>query len=81
MNNPEINTTLVDSYFELFRRLSSKGKEDLISKLTKSMKSEISTQSDSFFSTFGAFQDEKSAEDIILEIKESRTFNRSTVEF
>ncbi len=80
MKNMEINTTLVNSYFELFRRLSSRGKEELISKLTKSMKFEKSEQSESFFSTFGAFQDEKSADEIIRDIKESRTFIRNTAE-
>ena len=80
MKNAELNTTLINSYFELFRRLSSRGKEELISKLTKSMKIEKSEQSDSFFSTYGAFQGDKSAEDIIQDIKGGRTFNRNTAE-
>ena len=80
MKNSEFNTTLINSYFELFRRLSLTGKKALISKMTKSLTTQRAEQSDSFFKTFGAYQDDKSAEDIISEIKKSRTFNRNTAE-
>jgi hypothetical protein len=72
MKNAELNTTLINSYFELFRRLSSRGKKELISKMTNSMKIEKSDQTDSFFYTFGAFQNQKSAKEIIQDIKASR---------
>ena len=34
-----------------------------------------------FFNSFGAFSDEKSAEDIILEIKENRKFREKDLNF
>jgi hypothetical protein len=80
MKNAELNTTLINSYFELFRRLSSRGKKELISKLNRSMQMEKPDQSEAFFSTFGAFQDKKSAKEIIQEINNNRTFNRNTAE-
>lgn len=83
MAKAELNTTLIDSYFELFRRLSAKGKEELISKLNKSLKRELPNSpvnTDSFFATFGAFQSDKSADEIIGELTKSRNFNRNIEE-
>lgn len=80
MKNTELNTTLINSYFDLFQRLSSEAKQALISKLTKSMRSEEKNQTASLFSTFGAFEDDKTAQEIISEIKDSRTFNKNTAE-
>ena len=80
MKNADLNTILINSYFELFQRLSSKGKQALISKLTKSMRKDESKQAESFFSTFGALEDEKPAQEIIREVKNSRTFNKNTAE-
>jgi hypothetical protein len=34
-----------------------------------------------FYSSFGAFADEKSADEIIAEIKESRTFTQKDIQF
>lgn len=79
MGKAELNTTLINNYFELFRRLSNQGKQELISKLTKSMKKE-EDQDHSFFSSFGTFKSDQSADEIIDEIKDSRNFNRNITE-
>jgi hypothetical protein len=80
MKNTELNTILINSYFDLFQRLSSEAKQALISKLTKSMRNEEKEQTTPFFSTFGAFEDDKTAQELISEIEDSRTFNKNTAE-
>jgi hypothetical protein len=80
MKNTELNTILINSYFDLFKRLSSEAKQALILKLTKSMRNEETIQTAPFFSTFGAFEDDKTAQELILEIEDSRTFNKNTAE-
>jgi hypothetical protein len=49
-------------------------KIELIEKLTKSLKREKTVKKDTFFESFGAFSDEKSAEEIIADRKSSRKF-------
>ena len=44
------------------------------------MRKDESKQAESFFSTFGALEDEKPAQEIIREVKNSRTFNKNTAE-
>ena len=80
MKNTELNTILINSYFDLFQRLSSEAKQALISKLTKSMRNEEKNQTAPFLSTFGAFEDDKTAQEIISEIEDSRTFNKNRAE-
>lgn len=63
---------IVETYSMLFDGLSSLSKIELIEKLTKSLKREKTVKKDTFFESFGAFSDEKSAEEIIADIKSSR---------
>lgn len=60
----------------LFEGLSSLGKMELIEELTKSLKSEKSREDKEkiFYESFGAFDSEKSADEIIMEIRENRKF-------
>ncbi len=76
MNTADINTTIIDGYLQLLDNLSPGSKLDLISKLTASVKSDITNKKSSFKKAFGAFQSEKSADEIINEIRSSRTFTR-----
>ncbi len=76
MKRADINTTLIEGYFQLLDNLSPGSKLDLISKLTASVKSDITNKKSSFKKAFGAFQSEKSADEIINEIRSSRTFTR-----
>jgi hypothetical protein len=75
------DTTLIDGYLQLLDNLSPNNKLDLISKLTTSIKSDIADKKSSFHEAFGAFESEKTAEEIIDEIRESRTFTRQIEEF
>lgn len=81
METATIDTTLIDGYLQMLDNLSPSNKLDLISKLTTSIKSDITDKKSSFEEAFGAFESEKSAEEIIDEIRSSRTFTRQIEEF
>lgn len=64
---------IVETYTGLFEGLSSISKIELIESLSKSLKNEGKIKDTSFYKSFGAFSSDKPAEDIIAEIKASRT--------
>ena len=74
----DVNTTLIEGYLRLLDNLSPNSKLDLISKLTLSVKTDITDRKKHFFKAFGAWESKKSAEEIINDIRSSRTFNRQT---
>ncbi len=76
MKTADINTTIIEGYLQLLENLSPSNKLDLISKLTASVKSDITNKKSSFKKAFGAFDSKKSADEIILEIRNSRMFTR-----
>jgi hypothetical protein len=81
MKTVDINTTLVDGYLRLLENLSPGNKLDLISKLTLSVKTDITDRKKSFKKSFGAFESSKSAEEINKELRESKVFNRQIESF
>ncbi|MBP6624272.1 MAG: hypothetical protein KA198_03825 [Chitinophagaceae bacterium] len=81
MKAAEINTTIVDGYVGLLDNLSTDNKLDLISKLTASVKLDLSEKKSSFKKSFGAFDSKKTAEEIIEEIRNSRVFTRQIESF
>ena len=72
----DINTTLIDGYLQLLDNLSPSNKLDLISKLTLSVKTDITDRKKSFYKAFGAWESKQTADQIIKDIRDSRTFNR-----
>jgi len=72
----DINTTLIEGYLRLLDNLSPKNKLDLISKLTLTVKDDLADKKKSFYKAFGAWESSQSANEIINEIRSSRTFNR-----
>jgi hypothetical protein len=76
MKTVDINTTIIDGYIRLLDNLSPSNKLDLISKLTDSVKSDIAEKKKTFYKAFGAWDSKQSAEQIIKQIRSSRTFNR-----
>ena len=74
----DINTTLIEGYLRLLDNLSPNNKLDLISKLTLSVKTDITDKKKSFYKAFGAWESKQSADEIINDIRNSRTFNRQT---
>jgi hypothetical protein len=77
----DINKTLIEGYLQMLDNLSPSNKLDLISKLTQSVKTNITDRKKTFYEAFGAWESQKSADKIIEEIRESRTFNRKIEQF
>jgi len=76
VKSADLNINLIESYFLLLKNLSPDGKLELISRLSKSMKSGKRAKGHSLESLFGAFVSEHSADDLIDQIKKARNFNR-----
>lgn len=72
---------MIDNYFGLMRGLSTEYKIKLIAKLSNSIVEEVTKKEHLVDKYYGAFKSEKSAEEIISEIRDSRTFNRSIESF
>ena len=81
MKTTNINTALIDGYYQLLYNLSDLDKLSLISKLSLSVKANSSKRKKDFYKAFGAYDSSKSAEDIINEIRDSITFNRNIESF
>jgi predicted metal-binding transcription factor (methanogenesis marker protein 9) len=72
------NKIMVDDYYGLLRNLSKETKIKLIAKLSNSIIEDNTSENENVVDNFfGAFKSNKSAEEIIKEIRESRTFNRT----
>lgn len=70
----------VNSYFRLMKNWDTESKKDLIIKLTKSIDDKQEDKHD-FSSCFGAWEDDRSAEEIIKDIRNDRVNNRNIEEF
>lgn len=81
MHAVDINKKLVDSYLELLKNLSPNTKLDLISKLSDSLKSGKKNKKNSLKFLAEDFIPEKSAEEIIDELKNARHFTRKIEPF
>ena len=71
---------MVNSYFRLMKNWDNETKKDLIIKLTASIDTKSKAKYD-FSSCFGAWSDEKNADEIINEIRSDRVNNREIEEF
>jgi len=80
MKTADVNTSLINGYVGLLRNLSPDSKLDLIEKLTKSLKLDLDRNKKSLRRAFGAFQSDKTADELIKEIRGSRTFTRQIEE-
>ena len=81
MNTADVNTKLIDSYLSLMKNMSVSNKLDLISKLTRTVKIDIEQEQPDFYKSFGGWDKNESAEELISSIKGARTFNRKLDEF
>lgn len=78
----DTNAILLDNYFGLLNSLNRESKIKLIAKLSNSIVEETTEEKiNKVEKFFGAFKSDKSAEEIIKEIKESRAFNRTIEAF
>lgn len=81
MASIETDTTIIDGYVGLLENLSPDNKLDLISKLTESVKTDLGNKKSTIRKSFGAFISDKTAEEIIDEIRKSRLFTREIEQF
>lgn len=81
MKEAKTNNIIIEGYLMLLENLSPGSKLDIIARLTASVKSDIVAKGTTFQKAFGAFDSEKSADEIIDDIRESRTFTRQIEEF
>lgn len=72
---------IIETYSNLLENLSSIGKLELLERIKKSLKKEKESKEIDFFNSFGAFSDEKSPEEILKDIKESRKFREKDLKF
>lgn len=77
MKAGQLKFDLVDAYLKLLNSLGAESKRELISKLSDSLKGSNKNNSSSFKKLFGAFESERSAEQIISDLKGSRNFTRN----
>jgi len=76
------NRNIVDAYSALLEGLDVTTKSKIVENLSESIKrSESPGDDEEFFKAFGAFESEKSAEEIIGEIKSSRKFRKKGLNF
>lgn len=69
---------IAKNYFRFMRNWDNETKKDMINQLTKSIDEKPKDKSD-FSSCFGAWDDERSADEIIKEIRSDRA-NKSEIE-
>ena len=75
MKSLDVPQQLLETYLSLLKNLSYNSKLELISALSLSMKNE-QPNNGLAKTLFGAFETNKSAEQVIEEVKQSRYFNR-----
>lgn len=61
----------IDRYLQFLTRFDNEAKKKLIIKLTESLETQ-STENDNFKSLFGAWEDARSSDEIIQDIKSAR---------
>ena len=72
---------IIESYSALLDGLSSSGKKELIENLSQSLKTQTEAKDSEFYKAFGAFSSDKSAEEIIGDIRSSRKFRDREIKF
>ena len=70
----------IDKYFRFLTKLDNTSKKRLIMKLTESMEKDNSKDSD-LNSLHGAWEDSRSSDEIIKEIRESRKDKQNDINF
>ena len=74
-------TQILNGYWELLNTLTPNLKLKLIERLSKSINIDPSNNNDVFEKSFGAWIDSRDSDEIIAEIRDSRTFNRQIESF
>jgi hypothetical protein len=74
MKSIELDNEYINNYFKFLKNLSPPAKLELIEKLTRALKKDISGHKNQMKESFGAWESDKSADEIIDEIYKSRNF-------
>ena len=77
----KVETQIINGYWGLLSNLTPSLKLRLIERLSKSISKDISTKNERFEKSFGAWIDSRDSEEIIKEIRDSRSFNRQIESF
>lgn len=72
---------IINGYWGLLRNLTRGIKLKLIERLSKSVGEDITTKNDQFENSYGAWVDSRDADEIIMDIRNSRTFYREIESF
>lgn len=80
MKPADINMNLVDSYFTLLKSLSPNIKLELISRLSKSMKTTKEKKDTSWEDLFGSIELDESSDEFLANLKKDRNFNRKSID-
>jgi hypothetical protein len=80
MKSSELNTSMLDSYYRLLENLSPDNKLELISRLSRSMKTTKKTSDDSWKKLYGALLLDESADEFIDGLKRDRCFTRKSID-
>ena len=75
------HNAIVNGYLGLLENLSPNDKLDLISRLTMSVKTDLRNKKTTSKKAFGALDTDKTAEELIEEIRNNRNFNRQIESF
>jgi len=67
---------IIETYSGMFEGLNNTSKIELIERLSKSLKKSEKAKDNNFYKSFGAFASEKSAEEIIADIRSGRKFRK-----
>jgi hypothetical protein len=78
--NLTVTNKTIDKYFGFLRRLDNNSKKKLINKLKKSIENK-KDPSFELVSLYGAWEDSKDSDEIILEIRNSRIDRNNLEEF
>lgn len=71
---------IIKAYTGLLEGLNTNSKIELIENLSKTLMEDANIKEKSFYKSFGAFESDKSAEEIISEIKLSRRFRNKEID-
>lgn len=72
---------IIESYSALLNGLSPSGKKELIENLSQSLNTQTEVKDSEFYKAFGAFSSDKSAEEMIADIRSSRKFTDREIKF
>jgi hypothetical protein len=75
------NRNIIETYYKLIEGLDATAKLELVKGLSESLEKTENSRDTDFFMSFGSFPDDKSAEEIMDEIKYSRRFREKDIEF